>query len=97
MLGMALVMECMSRFILLEAAIVTGNLSAYVGEGPGCDRARAIPASACYKQGIGVAFKQPVIIVHVSFRAVSTCLVCLEQPHEEQANSSVEKQRANAG
>ena len=29
----------------------------------------AIPASA-YKHGIGVAFKQPVIILHVSFRAM---------------------------
>ena len=34
----------------------------------------AIPASA-NKQGIGVAFKQPVIILHVSFRAISTCQV----------------------
>ena len=33
-----------------------------------------IPASA-YKQGIGVAFKQPMIILHVSFRAISTCPV----------------------
>ena len=41
----------------------------------------AIPASA-YKQGIGVAFKQPVIIPHVSFGAMSTCPVCLERPHE---------------
>ena len=48
------------------------------------------------KQGIGVAFKQPVIILHVSFRAISTCQVCLERPHEEQANSAVEKQSANA-
>ena len=56
---------------------------------------RAIPASA-NKQGIGVAFKQPVIIINVSFRAISTCPVCLERPHEEQANSAVEKQRANA-
>ena len=57
----------------------------------------AIPASA-YKQGIGVAFKQPVIILHVSFRAMSTCpvAVCLERPHEEQAYSAVEKQSANA-
>ena len=44
----------------------------------------------------GVAFKQPVIIIHVSFRAISTCQVCLERPHEEQANSAVEKQSANA-
>ena len=51
----------------------------------------AIPASA-HKQGIGVAFKQPVIILHASFIAVSTCLVCLERPHEVQANSAVEKQ-----
>ena len=55
----------------------------------------AIPASA-YKQGIGVAFKQPVIILHVSFRAMSTCPVCLERPHEEQSYSAVEKQSANA-
>ena len=60
------------------------NLSAYALYGK-----VAIPASA-YKQGIGVAFKQPVIILHVSFRAVSTCLVCLERPHEEQAYSAVE-------
>ena len=45
----------------------------------------AIPASA-YRQGIGVAFKQPVIILHVSFRAISTCPVCLERPHGEHAN-----------
>ena len=55
----------------------------------------AIPASA-YKQGIGVAFKQPVIILHESFRAMSTCPVCLERSHEEQAYSAVEKQSANA-
>ena len=55
----------------------------------------AIPASA-YRQGIGVAFKQPVIIIHVSFRSISTCPVCLERHHEEHANSAVEKQRANA-
>ena len=56
----------------------------------------AIPASS-YKQGIGVAFKQPVIIlVHVSFRTISTCPVCLERPHEEHANSAVEKQSVNA-
>ena len=55
----------------------------------------AIPASA-YKQGIGVAFKQPVIILHVSFRAMSTWPVCLERPHEGQAYSAVEKQSANA-
>ena len=55
----------------------------------------AIPTSA-YKQGIGVAFKQPVIILHVSFRAISTCPVCLERPHEEQVNSAVEKKSANA-
>ena len=38
----------------------------------------ALPASA-YRQGIGVAFKQPVIILHVSFRAISTYPVCLER------------------
>ena len=41
-------------------------------------------------------FKQPVIILHVSFRAISKCPVCLERPHEEQANSAVEKQSDNA-
>ena len=88
MIGRALAMEWVSRVIFLEAAIcVGGNLSAYVG--------LAIPASA-YKQGVGVAFKQPVIIVHVSFRAMSTCPVCLERPHEEQAYSAVKKQSANA-
>ena len=67
MLGRALTMEWVSRVIFLEAAIcVAGNLSAYVGG--------AIPVSA-YRQGIGVAFKQPVIILHVSFRAISTCPV----------------------
>ena len=55
----------------------------------------AIPDSA-YKHGIGVAFKQPVIILHVSFRAISTCPVCLERPHDEQANVAVEKQNANS-
>ena len=52
----------------------------------------AIHASA-YKQCIGVAFKQPVISLHVSFRAISTCPVCLERPHEEQANSAVKKRQ----
>ena len=76
MLGRALAMEWVSRVIFLEAAIcVGGNLSAYVGRGP----------ASAYKQCIGVAFKQPVIILHVSFRAMSTCPVCLEWPHEEQA------------
>ena len=55
----------------------------------------AIPASA-YKQGIGIAFKQPVIILHVSFRAISTCPVCPERPYEEQENSAVEQQSVNA-
>ena len=55
----------------------------------------AIPASA-HTQGIGVAFKQPVIILHVSFRAMLTCPLCLERPHEEQAYAAVEKQSANA-
>ena len=86
MLGRALAMEWVSRVIFLEAAIcVAGNLSVY----------GVIPASA-NRQGIGVAFKQPVIILHVSFRAISTCQVCMERPHEEQANSAVEKQSANA-
>ena len=52
--------------------------------------------ASAHRQGIGVAFKQPVIILHVSFRAISTCPICLERHHEEQANSAVEKQRANA-
>ena len=45
---------------------------------------------------VGRGFKQPVIILHVSFRAISACPVCLERPHEEQANVAVEKQSANA-
>ena len=58
--ALAMAWMCGSNF--LEAAIcVAGNLSAYVGRG--------YPASA-YKQGIGVSFK-PVIILHISFRAVS--------------------------
>ena len=82
MLGRVLAIGWIYGVNLLEAAIcVTGNLSAYVGRG--------YPASAC-KQGIGVNFK-PVIILHISFRAVSTCLVWLKRPHEEQANSTVEK------
>ena len=38
--------------------------------------------------------KQPVIILHASFTAISACPVglYLERPHEEQANSVVEKQ-----
>ena len=55
----------------------------------------AIPAHA-NKQVIEVVFKQPVIILHVTFRAISTCPVCMERPHEEQANSAVEKQSTNA-
>ena len=50
----------------------------------------AIPGSA-YKQSI--AFKQALIILHVSFRAVSSCLV---RPHEEQTHLAVEKLSANA-
>ena len=82
LLGRVFAMEWMYGVNLLEAAIcVTGNLSACVGRG--------YHASA-YKQGIGVTVT-PVIILHISFRAVSTCLVCLKRPHEEQANSTVEK------
>ena len=82
MLGRVLAVEWMYGVNLLEASIcVTGNLSAYVGGG--------YPASA-HKQGIGVTFK-PVIILHISFRALSPCLVCLKRPHEEHANSTVEK------
>ena len=90
MLGRALAMEWVSRVIFLEAAIISALLATFRRMSGG-----AIPASA-NKQGIGVAFKQPVIILHVSFRAISTCQVCLERPHEEQANSAVEKQSANA-
>ena len=59
-------------------------------------RGEGLSPGSAHKQGIGVAFKQPVIILHVSFRAISTCPVCLERSHEEQANSAVEKQSANA-
>ena len=58
MLDRALVMEWVSRVMFVEAAICVGGM--WGG---------AIPANA-YKQGIGVAFKQPVIILHVSFRAM---------------------------
>ena len=65
--GRALAMEWMSGINFLEAVICdTGTLSAYVGRG--------YPPSA-YKQGIGVPFREPVIILLVSFRAVSTFLV----------------------
>ena len=88
MLGRALAMEWVSPVIFLEAAIcVGGHLSAYVRSGY---------PSQCIQTGYWVAFKQPVIILHVSFRAMSTCPVCLERPHEEQAYSAVEKQSANA-
>ena len=88
MLGRALAMEWVSLVIFLEAAIsLLATFRRMSGE--------AIPASA-YKQGIGVTFKQPVIIIHVTFRAISTYPVCLERPHEEQPNSAVEKQSANA-
>ena len=60
-----------------------GSISAYVG--------RAYPAIA-YRQGIGIAFK-PVIILHISIRAVLTCLVCLKWSPEEQANLAVEKRQ----
>ena len=57
MLGRALAMEWMSRDILLEAAIcVTGNLLAYPCQ---C-------IQAGYWGQLGVVFKQPVIILHVS-------------------------------
>ena len=57
MLGRAWAMEWVSRVIFLEAAIcVAGNLSAYMGRG--------YPRQCIYKEGIGVAFKQPVIILH---------------------------------
>ena len=56
----------------------------------------AIPASA-YKQGIGVAFKQPVIILHVSFRAMSTCPVCLERPPRRTGIFSCRKTKRQCG
>ena len=85
--GRALTMQWMSGINLTKAAIwVTDNLSAYVGRG--------YPASA-YKQSAVVALKYPVIILQVSFREVSTCLDCLERPHEEQTSSAIEKQIAN--
>ena len=57
----------------------------YIGSSPGRQRSpllatlrrmwgEAIPGSA-YKQGIEPAFKQPVIILRESFRAISTCPV----------------------
>ena len=56
-------MEWVSRIIFLEAA--NALLSTFRRMWGG-----AIHASA-YKQGIGVAFKQPVIILYVSIRAIS--------------------------
>ena len=53
-----------------------------------CMLGEAIPASA-YKQAIGefgVGFT-PVIIPHVSFRAVSSSVVGPDRPHDEHANS----------
>ena len=72
-------------FIWDDPSVTTLDLTAHVEMG--------YPASA-HKQGIGVAFKQPLIIIHVSFGAVSPCLVCLECSYEELSNSAVEKQCA---
>ena len=89
MLGRALAIECLYRVILLEAAIcVAVNLSAYAGSGY---------LRQCTHAVYWVAFNQPVIILHVLFRAISTCPLCLERPHEEQANSAVEKQKSQCG
>ena len=57
----------------------------------------AIPASAC-KQGIGVAFKQPVIILRVSFRAISTCQYvrnCLTKNRQIQQSKSKAPMRSS--
>ncbi len=53
----------------------------------------AIPTSA-YKQGIGVAFKQPVIILHSIIQSDVNMPSMSGTPHEEQAYSAVEKQSA---
>ena len=81
------------------SALLHGNLSAYV------DRPYPRHANA-YTRGIGVASKQPMLLLHVAFRAVSTSTVnqrkllvlvhVLERSHEEQANSAVETTTANA-
>ena len=58
----------------------------------------AIPASA-YLHGIGVAFKQPANILYnpcIIQSGINMPIVCLERSHQEQANSAVEKQSANA-
>ena len=89
LLGRALALEWVSRVIFLEAAICVGGRQPFGV----CGGGGAISASA-YKQGIGVAFKQLVIILHVSFRAMSTCPVCLERPHEEQALIQLSKNKA---
>ena len=75
MLGKALTREWMPGVIFVEAGRTW--MQGVRGEG-------LFPLV----QGIGVVFKQPVIILHVSFRAISTCQVCPERPHEEQANSA---------
>ena len=90
MLGRALAMAWMYAANFLKAAIcVIGNVSGWQGLSP------LVHTSSAY-QVLGVAFIQPVIILHVSFRAVLTCIVCLERIHEEQANLAVENVLHNA-
>ena len=54
-----------------------------------------MPASA-YRQGTGVVLMHPVMMRQVSFKAVSTSLVCRDRLQLEQAYSAVEKHRAMA-
>ena len=56
----------------------------------------AIPASA-YNKFCMVYFKQPVISLHVSFRAISTCPVCLERPPGRAGKFSCRKAKRQLG
>ena len=91
MLGRALTVEWMSRSIIfLEVAIcVAGNhLGIIMWEG-------AIPVSA-YKQGIRVAFTQPVIILQVSFSTISTWPVDLYVWNGPTKNRKIQMSKSKA-
>ena len=85
MLGRELAMEWMYWVIIFE-----GSYLRYWQ--PFGVRSKGLSPPVHTSNVLGVAYKQPVNILHVSFRTISTCLVYLERPHEEQANSDVEKQ-----
>ena len=80
MLGRALAMEWMSRIIFLEAAICVAG-NLSAYVGKGYPR-------QCIQAGYWGSL--------IGDYSISTCPVCPERPHEEQANSAVEKQSTNA-